>query len=145
MTKVRIEVGNAGYLRAASCFIRMEVFVRERALAMTDEFDQNDTPDTVYSVLFLEDLPVATARFLLDEEGTARIGRVATQKDYRGKQLGRQAVTALEIFAKEKQTKQVLIHAELTAAAFYEQLGYVRMGERYEEDGVPCITLVKKL
>lgn len=145
MDNLRLEVGNAAYLRAASSYIRMQVFVLERSLALTDEFDQNDTPDTVYSVLFDDTLPVATARFIMDEDEVARIGRVATLKEYRGKQLGSQVVMALEEVAKQKQAKQILIHAELTAAGFYENLGYLRVGKPFDEDGVPCITLEKRI
>lgn len=145
MSDVRMEVGCETHLRAASCYIRMKVFVIERSLALKEEFDQNDTPETVYSVLFVGDLPVATARYLSEDHETARIGRVATQSDYRGQQLGSQVVTALETYAKHEKKTQVLIHAEATAALFYEKLGYVQVGEQYEEDGVPCMTLVKKL
>ena len=52
MEKVSLEVGTAVYLRAASSYIRMQVFVLEKSLALSDEFDQNDTPDTIYAVLF---------------------------------------------------------------------------------------------
>jgi predicted GNAT family N-acyltransferase len=47
--------------------------------------------------------------------------------------------------AKEKQIERLLIHAELTAAGFYEGLGYCSVGKPYDEDGVPCITLEKQL
>lgn len=145
MDNLKLEVGNAAYLRAASSFIRMQVFVLERSLALADEFDQNDTSDTIYSVLFDGAVPVATARLLGGEDKVARIGRVATLKEYRGKQLGRQVVKALEDVALEQQAKQLLIHAELTAAGFYEKLGYLKIGEPYEEDGVSCITLEKRI
>jgi predicted GNAT family N-acyltransferase len=35
--------------------------------------------------------------------------------------------------------------SELTAAGFYEGLGYCSVGKPYDEDGVPCITLEKQL
>lgn len=145
MEDLRLEVGTAVHLRAASSYIRMRVFVLEKSLALTDEFDQNDTAETIYSVLFDGNLPVATARLLFETDEVARIGRVATLKEYRGKQLGSRVVKALEALARKKQIKQIVIHAELTAAEFYENLGYLRVGQPYEEDGVPCITLDKGL
>lgn len=145
MTDLKLEVGNAAYLRAASSYIRMQVFVLERSLALEAEFDQKDTPDTIYSVVFAGSLPVATARLLRESEETARIGRVATLKAYRGKELDSRAVKALETLAEKKRFKQIVIHAELTASKFYEQLGYLKVGKTYEEDGVSCITLNKKL
>ena len=92
MDNLSIEVGNGVHLRATSSYIRLQVFVLERSLALSDEFDQKDQSDTIYSVLFDEALPVATARFLQEDERVARIGRVATLKDYRGKQLGSRVV-----------------------------------------------------
>ena len=145
MEKVSLEVGAAAYLRAASNYIRMQVFVLEKSLALSDEFDQNDTLDTIYAVLYAGPLPIATARLLQESNRVARIGRVATLKEYRGKQLGSQVVTVLEDLAEEKGVEQLLIHAELTAAKFYENLGYTRIGKPYDEDGVPCITLEKRL
>ncbi|MEQ7194773.1 GNAT family N-acetyltransferase [Enterococcus avium] len=144
MDNLSIEVGNGVHLRATSSYIRLQVFVLERSLALSDEFDQKDQSDTIYSVLFEEALPVATARFLQEDERVARIGRVATLKDYRGKQLGSRVVNSLEALAKEKQIERLLIHAEITAAGFYEGLGYCSVGKPYDEDGVPCITLEKQ-
>ena len=144
MTNLRLEVGRDSDLRAASSYIRMCVFVLEKKIVLADEFDQNDTSDTIYSVLFDGSRPVATARLLMEDTETARIGRVATIEAYRGKQLGSRVVRALEDLAKTQKFKQILIHAELSAAGFYENLDYHKKGEPYEEDGVPCITLVKK-
>lgn len=58
MDNLSIEVGNGVHLRAASSYIRLQVFVLERSLALSDEFDQKDQSDTIYSVLFDEALPV---------------------------------------------------------------------------------------
>ena len=68
MDNLSIEVGNGVHLRAASSYIRLQVFVLERSLALSDEFDQKDQSDTIYSVLFEEALPVVTARFLQEDE-----------------------------------------------------------------------------
>ncbi|MGX7205396.1 GNAT family N-acetyltransferase [Enterococcus pingfangensis] len=141
---MRLEVGTAAYLQAASSYIRMEVFVLEKGIALADEFDQKDT-EAIYSVLFEGTQPLATARFLKESDKIARIGRVAVLKKYRRKQLGRQVVNALEDLAITDHFEQLLIHAELTAAEFYETLGYHRVGKPYDEDGIPCITLSKKI
>lgn len=58
MDNLSIEVGNGVHLRATSSYIRLQVFVLERSLALSDEFDQKDQSDTIYSVLFDEALPV---------------------------------------------------------------------------------------
>ncbi|OJG45590.1 hypothetical protein RV04_GL001879 [Enterococcus hermanniensis] len=121
----------------------MNVFVIERYLAIVDEFDTQDTAETIYSVIFDEFKPVATARLLIENEQTVRIGRVATLKEYRGQNLGSQVVSVLEACAIERGYQQSLVHAELTAEIFYQKMSYSRIGEPYTEDGVDCITLMK--
>ena len=145
MADLRLEIGSANYLRAASSYVRMQVFILERNLSLADEFDRNDTLATIYSVLFDGSRPVATARLLTEAKDVARIGRVATIAEYRGNHLGSQVVKALEKAAKQKRYNQILIHGDLSAAAFYESLVYLKRGEPYEEDGVSCITLVKMI
>ena len=140
---MKTEIGNEIYLRAASCYVRMNVFVIERHLAIADEFDDQDTAETIYSVVFDELTPVATARLLIENEQTVRIGRVATLNEYRGKHLGREVVSGLEAFAIEQGYQRSLVHAELTAELFYQKMGYSRVGEPYDEDGVDCVTLTK--
>ena len=53
MDNLSIEVGNGVHLRATSSYIRLQVFVLERSLALSDEFDQKDQSDTIYSVLLM--------------------------------------------------------------------------------------------
>lgn len=143
MIQMKTEIGNEIYLRAASYYVRMNVFVIERHLAIADEFDDQDTAETIYSVVFDELTPVATARLLIENEQTVRIGRVATLNEYRGKNLGREVVSGLEAFAIEQGYQRSLVHAELTAELFYQKMGYSRVGEPYDEDGVDCVTLTK--
>lgn len=145
MENLKVEVGNKPYLIASSLYIRMNVFVLERGLALEDEFDENDTQKTKYAVMFDENQPIATARSLSENEEILRIGRVATLKKYRGQKYGSEVFLALENLAKTENYKKILVHAELTAAPFYEKLGYKRHGEIYKEDKVPCITLIKNI
>lgn len=141
----KVEVGNKPYLVASSMYIRMKVFILEKGLSLEDEFDQNDTIQTTYAVLFDGNKPIATARSNTEKKEILRIGRVATLKEYRGNQCGSKVFKALEDLAVAQNDKKIFVHAELTAAKFYEKLGYVRTGAIYEEDKVSCITLTKMI
>ncbi|MHC5250510.1 GNAT family N-acetyltransferase [Enterococcus sp. LJL90] len=145
MCNYTLKIGKSNYLRAASCYVRMEVFVLERNLDIKLEFDENDTPDSVYSVIFDKNRPVATARFLPLNEYILRITRVATLDSYRGNHLGEQVVVALENLGKSQGFKEVIIHSEIMASGFYKALGYIPDGSIYQEDGIDCISLKKKL
>lgn len=142
---MKMVVGNQDWQRAASCFVRMQVFVLERKIAIADEFDALDTPGTVYAVLYDEDEPVATGRFIPESQQAARFTRIATVSRYRGQQLGSQIIRALEAYACQQGYTDVEIHSELTAVAFYKKLGYLPVSAVYEEDEVPCQTLARTL
>lgn len=139
---MKLVVGKQRWQRAASCFIRMQVFVLEQKIPLEEEFDDNDLDETVYAVLYDDNKPVSTGRFL-QEEDAARMTRIATLPEYRGQHLGSKIIYALEDHAKAQGLKKVVIHADLTALPFYQKLGYVPYGEVYLEDGVPCQSLKK--
>ena len=142
---VKVIVGQEPFQRAASLYLRFCVFVLERNIAMADEFDANDEKGTVNAVVYEKDQPVSTGRFLAETKTEARLTRIATLKDYRGRGYGAKVIEALEAYAKDKGFHQLTIHSELTAQTFYESLGYQAFGSKYLEDGEYCQSLVKTI
>lgn len=143
---MNVHTGSEPWNHAAALAVRLNVFVQERNIAIEDEFDDHDLPDTVYAVVYADaKTPVATGRYQPLDADTIRIARIATLKDYRGQHLGAQMVAALEDKARQEGYKTSLIHSELTAQGFYERQGYVVSSEMYLEDGVPCVNVEKKL
>ncbi|MGX7163126.1 GNAT family N-acetyltransferase [Enterococcus massiliensis] len=140
---MKLVVGNQRWQRAASCYIRLQVFVLEQKIPLEEEFDAHDLDETIYAVLYDENKPAATGRFL-QEGTTARLTRIATLPEYRKQHLGSQIIEALEVYALSQGLKKASIHADLTALPFYQKLGYVPYGEVYLEDGVPCQSLEKE-
>ncbi|WP_086350878.1 GNAT family N-acetyltransferase [Candidatus Enterococcus clewellii] len=138
-------LNNTPWQRAASCFVRMTVFVLERHIPIQDEFDENDGDGTTYAVAYEGELPVATARFTKVADGFAKITRVATIKDYRGYHLGSKLIQLMEEYAASEGIEKLDIHSELTAVEFYKKNGYVLSSEVYLEDGVECQTLTKTI
>ncbi|MDO4775714.1 MAG: GNAT family N-acetyltransferase [Aerococcaceae bacterium] len=139
----RLVLGNQDWLRASACYVRLNVFVLERNIAIEDEFDHLDTPDRVYAVLFVGKEPVATGRFVQESDEMARLTRIATLAHARGKGYGRQIIQALEQHAQTEGVRRIVIHSELTAKTFYEALGYQTCSDVYEEDGELCQSLEK--
>lgn len=143
---MEIHTGSEPWNHAAALYIRMNVFVLERTIAMQDEFDDNDELDRVYVVAYTDDgQPAATGRFQTIDDTTMRPGRIATLKDFRGQHLGAQVIKALEDYGMAHGYTKSVIHSEMTAQGFYERQGYQVASEPYEEDGVPAITLTKSL
>ncbi|WP_237665592.1 GNAT family N-acetyltransferase [Tetragenococcus koreensis] len=145
MENIKFIVGNQGWQRAASIFIRMNVFVFEVQISLQDEFDLNDTDEAIYAVAYQGDLPVSTARLLKIDEENVRITRVATLKEYRGKHLSSEILKRLEDYSRTVGYKKVDIHSEVAALAFYLKCGYQLSSDIYYEDSVPCQSVEKYL
>ncbi len=137
--------GSEKWHQAAAFYVRMQVFVLECGIGLTEEFDMDDHDKTNYAVIYDGNKAVATGRYTQIDVETIRPGRIAVLKDYRNRGLGQQIIEELEKESLERGIKQSIIHGELTAAAFYEKLGYKKCSEEYLEDGVPCVTLKKQL
>ncbi|MET3558362.1 putative GNAT family N-acyltransferase [Streptococcus rupicaprae] len=142
---VKTIVGSEPFQRAASLYIRFQVFVIDKKMDMADEFDGHDEAGTVYAVVYDGNRPLATGRFLPETDTCARLTRIATLAPHRGQGYGTLVMDALENHAKKEGFKELVIHSELTAKSFYEGLGYVAFGPRYLEDGEPCQSLNKLL
>ena len=121
--------------------VRRIVFIHEQGFE--NEFDEIDK-DAVHCVLYLGGFPVGTGR-IFDENGKAHIGRIAVQKDYRGKGNGTKIINVLEKYAKEKGYKECVLSAQLSAQGFDEKLGYKPQGEMYFEEYCKHILMVKEL
>ncbi len=73
------------------------------------------------------------------------IGRVVTSQKIRGKKKGREL---MEVSI--RYTQQLLTHGDIKISAqshlqkYYSSLGFVSVGNEYEEDGIPHIAMILK-
>ena len=76
----------------------------------------------------------------------ARFGRVIVDRSWRGQGLGRQlchqAIVWLETLSPTGTT--IEISAQSYLLEFYQSLGFVAVGESYEEDGIPHIRMLRE-
>lgn len=142
---ITLSIGSEPFHRAASLFVRYQVFVLERGISKEEEFDQNDTDERIYATVFIDDEPVSTGRFLPIDSQRARLTRIATVAEQRGKGYGKEILKILEDYARNAGYLQLAIHSELTAKTFYESVGYEASSELYQEDGEWCQTLTKTI
>ena len=125
-------------------YVRDEVFTKEQGFANPDS-DQFD-PVATHAVLYDDGKPVATGRvFCEGSEGVYHIGRICVLKPYRGLQLGRQIMDALEAQARAKGARTLVLGAQLYAIPFYQKCGFCPTGERYMDEFCEHEMLVKDL
>ena len=143
MTQVR--VGTWAELERDAASVRTEVFVQEQGIAREDEWDEADKSAVHVVVYNRLDMPLATGRLLIAAPGVGKIGRMASKRVLRGSQLGRQVLNALTAKAKARGDKEVLLHAQRSAAGFYAKLGFQERGAPFDEVGIAHIEMFKTL
>lgn len=142
---VTFEFSKSAATQAAAYALRQAVFVEERGIAATVEFDDKDTDDRLYLVAYAKpNLPVATLRLEPQADQTMRFGRVCTRKSYRGQGIGQQLLHAAESWAVEHGYTQGLIHGEVSAQGFYERCHYQVTAGPYDEDGAAVVVMMKQ-
>jgi ElaA protein len=114
--------------------LRVDVFVVEQKCPYP-ELDGRDLEPSARLVWAERDGAVlATLRLLVDPDGSARIGRVATAAEVRGAGLAAMIMTrALELAA----GRPIVLDAQAHLAGWYARFGFTRVGADFDEDGIP--------
>jgi YbgC/YbaW family acyl-CoA thioester hydrolase len=143
---VDVKVGDWATLGADAQRIRSEVFVQEQKIPKELEWDAADA-SAVHAVAYNRmGLAVATGRLMPSEEvGVGKIGRMAVDRVLRGGNFGKQVLAALTLAASQRGDRSVVLHAQRSAAGFYERLGFERQGAPYEEAGIAHVTMTLSL
>ncbi len=147
---VEVKTGSWNVLGQEAMRLRMQVFVREQGIPEEIEADEFDVTSLHAVAINGLGMCVATGRMLpsVNQESRAdvmRIGRMAVARPLRGTQLGRQVLDALVDAARRQGKRQVELHAQCTAENFYRRAGFSVVGERYEEAGIPHVSMTKDL
>ena len=118
------------------CFaVRLRVFVEEQSVPPSEELDAYDA----VAQHFLAEWGgrvMGTARMVDLGDGVAKIGRVAVDKDWRGRGIGR-ALMEFVMRAAEPRFHTLVLDAQVPVLGFYEKLGFVAEGEVFLDAGIP--------
>lgn len=123
--------------------IRKKVFVDEQGVPAENEYDEFDATAKHVLVLY-DDVPVATGR-LREVDGVAKLQRICVLESHRKYGLGRAIVEALESAAREAGLTEAKLNGQTHAEAFYAKLGYHTVSDIFMEEGIPHVTMKKKL
>lgn len=123
--------------------IRTEVFIDEQGFK--EEFDDIDKT-ALHTVLYSDDIPIATSRIFYDEERKSYIiGRIAVIKPFRGQGIGRVILENAEKIVKDKKGTILSLHAQERASEFYRKQGYSETGEKDYDEYCPHVWMTKEL
>ena len=116
--------------------VRKTVFIDEQGYLPEEEFDEADKT-CPHLAIFDGDAPVAAGRLVLLTDGTAKLGRIAVLKPYRGRHLGAAVVEALLARARESGVRRAYVSAQSYAVPFYNKFGFREYGEEYLDGRIP--------
>ena len=132
--------------QAGAYYVRIQAMAVKHSIPPEDEFDEHDTPETKYIVIYDGVLPVATARLYPLDEEAVMLGRIVVLPEYRNRGLGRMAVTAAEDWALDLGFEKTVLESRLNKTGFYEKLGYiVDESMIIHGDTFTCVHMEKKL
>ena len=127
--------------------LRIKVFVKEQKVPVELELDEKDhSKNTVHIGYFNDDKLIGIARLIDLDKDIIHFGRVAIDKDYRGKGIGRKLIIGCETTAKNILKREVIIElsAQIQAEKFYESLGYNRVNDKiYLDAGIEHVDMRK--
>ena len=116
--------------------IRAAVFIDEQGVAEAVEWDGRDA-EALHVVAEVDGNAAGCGRLLPD----GRIGRLAVLPQYRSRGLGSALLQQLLYLARQAGRREVYLHAQAGAAAFYERAGFRPRGEPFEEAGIAHIDM----
>lgn len=120
--------------------IRFAVFVEEQGVPREIELDEMDDA-CVHAVAFEDHVAVGTGRLLPD----GHIGRMAVLRQWRGRGIGSRILERLMEQARSRGDREVVLAAQVKAAAFYRAHGFVEEGADYREAGIPHRNMRRRL
>jgi predicted GNAT family N-acyltransferase len=129
---LQIELLSWEKARALATPIRFTVFVEEQGVPLEIELDEMDEK-CIHALAFENEKAVGTGRLLPD----GHIGRMAVLKDWRGRGIGGLILKRLMDKARERGDREVVLSAQVHAAAFYRAHGFVEEGAEYLDAGIP--------
>ena len=115
--------------------IRTRVFVKEQGVPEEIEIDRDDKR-AFHFLAFEAGKAVGTARVVM-RQGSAKIGRMAVLKSYRGRGIGTKLLKRAIVMAKKQDAQKIYLHAQLPVIGFYEAMAFQCVGPVFKEAGIP--------
>jgi YbgC/YbaW family acyl-CoA thioester hydrolase len=142
---VDVRVGSWAELGADAGAIRTAVFIDEQKIPAEMEWDDGDE-GAVHAVAYNRlERALATGRMLEHVPGVAKIGRMAVVAGSRHTGVGRALLDALLGAARTRGEREAMLHAQLSAAPFYERAGFTRRGPEFDEAGIAHVEMIRTL
>jgi len=115
--------------------VREQVFCREQGVSRSDELDGLDDRALHLVALQSDGLVIGTLR-LLQDESRAKVGRVAVEREWRGRGIASRMLELALQRARELGCIEARLAAQLVATGLYERAGFTVESEPFEQAGI---------
>jgi predicted GNAT family N-acyltransferase len=125
--------------------VREQVFCREQGVPHAEEVDGRD--EHALHVVALEPdgrRVIGTLRLLLDAE-RAKVGRVAVERDWRGRGIASRMLEIALAAARERGCREARLASQLEATGLYRRAGFAVESEPFEEAGIAHVWMGRRL
>ncbi|MGD0455571.1 MAG: GNAT family N-acetyltransferase [Solirubrobacteraceae bacterium] len=125
--------------------VRERVFCGEQGVPREQEIDARDE-DALHLVALdpQGSRVIGTLRLLLDAD-SAKVGRVAVEREWRRRGIALRMLELALSAARERGCVRVRLAAQLEAVALYEQAGFAVESDLFEEAGIPHVWMGLRL
>lgn len=136
-TNIRLETYQYGYeIYRESNKFRSRILLEN--LGRTEPASDYDFPEKdIYLGAFLGERLIGTLILTPLDEKNIQMRQLAVDENFRKQGIGRSLVEKSEAIAKERGFCNMVLHSRESAIAFYLNLGYQRIGERFFEIEIP--------
>ena len=118
--------------------IRTEVFIQEQRIPINEEWDEYDALlSTQHIVAYKNAACVGYLRLLAN----GQISRVCVTHPQRRQGIATELLRKAIIYAREHGQIRHWVHAQTSALNLYKQLGFVAIGDSFDECGIPHIKM----
>lgn len=122
--------------------LRNRVYVMEQGLTSVEELDGRDLETTTQIWwIQIEGVPVSTLRVLRENAATLSIGRVATDKAFRGHGLASALIRAVMAYYPDQQLR---LNAQIHLQDWYRTFGLETVGEPFYEANLEHVTMIRE-
>jgi predicted GNAT family N-acyltransferase len=125
--------------------LREEVFCREQGVSREEEIDGRDGEALHLVALARGDGRVIGTLRLLIDSGTAKVGRVAVERDWRGRRIASRMLELALAAARERGCVRARLAAQLTATGVYRRAGFEVESEPFEDAGIQHVWMGLRL
>src|SRR5215207_10040703 len=124
--------------------LRDDILRKPLGLTFTpDELEKEK--NNLLMAAYEDDQMLGCCMLVEEEPETVRLRQMAVLNDLQGKGIGKALMQFAENLARDRGFRKITMHARKNSLGFYEKMGYIRIGDEFQEITIPHYLMEKRL